>query len=55
MADEVDEDQIEQAHQYWHDLGSDEGYEVGYEDGYAAATESDARRDNGQSSADQDE
>ena len=55
MVEEVEDDQLEQAYKYWHDLGFDEGYEVGYEDGCAAATESDAGRDNGQSSADQDE
>lgn len=43
MVEEVEDDQLEQAYKYWHDLGFDEGYEVGFEDGYVAATESDAR------------
>lgn len=30
----TDEDKVEQAIQYAHDVGFDEGYQVGYEDGY---------------------
>lgn len=31
----MDDEKIEQAIRYSHDVGFDEGYEVGYEDGYA--------------------
>lgn len=38
MVEEAEDDQLEQAYKYWHDLGFDEGYEVGYEDGLSAAS-----------------
>lgn len=37
MAEE--DDQLEEAYRYWHDLGFDEGYEVGFEDGLSASKE----------------
>lgn len=39
MAEEIDDNKLIQAYQYWHDCGFDEGFEEGYdlgwEDGYA--------------------
>lgn len=44
----MDEEKLEEAYRYWHDVGFDEGYDVGFEDGYADAVyemeERDGRR-----------
>lgn len=40
MAEEIDDNKLIQAYQYWHDCGFDEvfeeGYDLGYDDGYKA-------------------
>lgn len=34
MAEEIDDNKLIQAYQYWHDCGFDEGYDLGYDEGY---------------------
>lgn len=34
MAEEIDDNKLSQAYQYWHDCGFDEGFEEGYDLGY---------------------
>ena len=34
MAEEIDDNKLIQAYQYWHDCGFDEGFEEGYGLGY---------------------
>lgn len=34
MAEEIDDNKLIQAYQYWHDCGFDEGFEEGYDLGY---------------------
>lgn len=33
MAEEIDDNKLIQAYQYWHDCGFDEGYKAGFGDG----------------------
>ena len=40
---EMDEEALERALAYQHDLGFDEGYEVGYDDGYEAGQNAEAK------------
>lgn len=34
MAEETDDDKLERAYRYWHDMGFDEGFDEGYDLGY---------------------